>query len=318
MSAHTAVDDQIVNRRHVIRFKWLIQGELPFTVNVPTGTYPVDVAGASYPLELLQERIGVAVGANAMMIDTAAKIRLELGERWESTYKHELRTVVRHTDEATVTPDHLVKPTDEDLFAAMQTGILRDHRGYPGDKHQLQADARASLAAMSEEVRQAFVEDTTVRMTAHRLFPNGDVKTFCKAVNALIRLYMTTFGDYFVEEVCRKHFANTAFRGLSVSCTTTASTSRTTAMREAAPRSSCTGHWFHHPGTGQQRFRDRLQHAVEPDPVALLGTRPCVPDAGAYRSAINEASAALDLSVTRKITPVWPHRASRKRKSTQS
>ena len=227
-----------------------------------------------YLLELLQERIGVAVNANTMMIDTAAKLRQELGERWESTYKHELRTLVRHTDEVTVTPDDLAKPTAEDLFAAMQTGILRDHRGYAGDKNQLQADARAAMSGMSEGVRQAFVEDTTIRMTAHRLFPNGDVTTFCKAVNALIRLYMTTFGDYFVEEVLPQHFANTAFRGLSVSLYFNGVNLEN--YRDAGGRFPFILHrpWFNHAEPDIQHFRDSLRQGVEPDPVALLGMRP--------------------------------------------
>jgi hypothetical protein len=156
-----------------MRFTRLIEGELPFTLNIPSGTYTVKHGGTPYPLEILQELIGVAVNAKAMMVGTIEKVREALGERWDTSYKHELRTFVRHKDEVNVTPDQLVKPTDEDLFSAMQTAILREYPGYSGDKHQLQADARVAPDAMSEEQRQAFIEDTALRMTADRLFPNG-------------------------------------------------------------------------------------------------------------------------------------------------
>jgi hypothetical protein len=284
-----------------MQFTQQIQGELPFTLNVPSGTYKVNLDGSSYILELLQDRIAVAVNAQEMAVGTVETLRGELGERWDNAFKHDLHTIVRYTDEVNVTLDQMVRPTDDDLFSA-QTSILRDSRDYSGDLHQLHAHARASLDAMTAEVRQAFVEDTTIRMTADRLFSRNDSRTFCKAVNTLVRLYMTTFGDFFVEEVLPQHFSNTAYRGILVSCYY--NRVRLHRCRDAGGRFPfiLRRRWLTHSEQDIQRFQESLENGSPPDPVKLLGIRArAFLMRGGYRSAINEASAALDLCLTRKI-----------------
>ena len=113
---------------------------------------------------------------------------------------------------------------------------------------------------------------------------------------------MTTFGDVFVEEVLPQHFSNTALRGLNVSWDYNGVNLQN--CRDAGGRFPfiLRRPWLTHPEPDIQRFRERLQDAVEPDSVVLLGIRArSFLMRGAFRSAINEASAALDLSVTRKI-----------------
>jgi hypothetical protein len=121
-------------------------------------------------------------------------------------------------------------------------------------------------------------------------------------VNVLIRLYMATFNDRFVQEITESMFSGTAMRGLhyAVFCN---------------GKLFDSGHhaggffpflirrpWWEHPEQAVAAFRTQLETSPEPDPVALLHVRAqSMLLRGAYRSAMLEASAAFDLCLVRKI-----------------
>src|SRR5216683_5758279 len=94
----------------------VIQAELPFTLNLPEATYSVLVDGAPYPIDVLQNRLAVADGPDMMRIGTADELRLDFGDRWATSYKHDLRTIVRHRDQASVPRSELLAPNVGQLF----------------------------------------------------------------------------------------------------------------------------------------------------------------------------------------------------------
>jgi hypothetical protein len=199
----------------VIVLERVIQGELPFTLNLPEDTYTVLMDGAQYDIDILQDRIAVADGPQSMQVGTADSLRAYFGDRWDAAYKHELRTIVRHREEARVRRGDLPAPTDDQLFEAAQQHILHATPGIvPGSRPQLQAEARQWMAGLDAETRTAFTTDTSVRLAAAAAFRSRIVDIFCDAVNVLIRLYMATFQDIFVQEITESMFSGTAFHGL--------------------------------------------------------------------------------------------------------
>jgi hypothetical protein len=126
------------------------------------------------------------------------------------------------------------------------------------------------------------------------------VEDFCRAVNVLVRLYMATFNDFFVQEVTERLFSGAAFHGVYV--VTFCNGQRFDTSRHAGGRFPfiLRRPWLQHPHAGVERFRARLESDPEPDPVTLLGVRArSLVMRGGYRSAMIEASAALDLCLKR-------------------
>src|SRR5262249_45718485 len=155
----------------LVRFTQTIQGELPFTLNIPSGSYEMSVDGHPCTLGILQERIAVFIGPEQMLVGTREQLCTKLGDQWNSATKHELRTLVGQEESVILTPDRLAVPSQEDLVAGMQTHILTHNRDYGGDHTRLQADARAALDSMPDDHRKLFTEDTIIRLTAKQLFP---------------------------------------------------------------------------------------------------------------------------------------------------
>jgi hypothetical protein len=291
------VDETVVLAR-------VIEGELPFTLNLPEGTYPVLIDGDTYHIELQQNRIGVPVGRNAMLVGPLEDVRAQLGDRWETSYVHELRTIVRNRREVTLRTSELREPTPEELFEAAQTNLLRLNPpgSFPGGPEEIQREARTWLDRLAAGERTAFAATTSIRLTAAATFPRTEAEQFCCVLNVLIRLYMARFNDRFVQEVTEGMFSATAMWGLRVSL-------------------YCNGHefdsahhaggfvpfliarpWWNHPEPDVVAFRSQLASSPTPDPVTLLHVRArSMLLRGAYRSAVLEASAAFDLCLARKI-----------------
>jgi hypothetical protein len=281
----------------------VIQGELPFTLNLPEGTYPVLLGEVHYPIKILQNHLAVADGPHAMRIGTRDDLREYFCDRWDSLYKHELRTIVCHWEEVQIRRDNLPVPTHAQLFEAAQQYLLRATPGIiPGGPEQLQLQSRQWMDGLSSEDREAFAADTSVRLAAVEVFPHHEVESFCHAVNVLVRLYMATFQDRFVQEISESMFSGTAFQGIhsAVFC----NGQQFDRTRYAGGLFPFIMHrpWKEHPPDVVATFRVHLENSPDPDPVVLLGVRArSLLLRGAYRSAIVEASAALDLAVSRKI-----------------
>jgi hypothetical protein len=278
------------------------EGELPFVLNLPEGCFRVDVNGLIYPLEILQGRFAVADNTESMLVGTAEELRSRLANRWDTLYKHQLRTIVRHGDEVHLSREELPTPDENQLFVAAQQHIMRHNAGDHGGPAQLEESARRALTELGAKDRAGFVVDTSVRLAADRLFPNQDVETFCRAVNVLVRLYMAMFNDFFVQEMAESLFSGTAFHGIYVA--TFCNGQHLDNCRHAGGRFRfiLRRPWLEHTPEVIEQFRTRLESNPEPDPIALLSVRArSFLMRGGFRSALIEARASFDLCLARKI-----------------
>jgi hypothetical protein len=280
----------------------VIQGELPFTLNLDEGSYTVLSGGVPYSIDLLQDRFAVVDGPERLMVGTREDLKRSMGERWDAAYNFELRTLVRARREVKVQPADLPKPTDQQLFEAAQLYLLKTNQPDASGPEELQKTTREFMKGMSAEEQDNLVSDTSVRLAADGHFPRTEVAKFCIALNALVRLYMAKFKDRFVQEVTEGMFSGTAMRGIrhSVFCNghELDSTRHTGGYMPFIIRRQ----WLSHPPQDVQDFRSQLGAGLPPDPVALLHVRAnSLLLRGAYRSAMLEASAAFDLCLVRKI-----------------
>lgn len=281
----------------------VIEGELPFTLNLPEGTYPVQIDGATYPIELQQHRIAVAIGRDAMLIGRAEDVRVRMGDRWETSYVHELRTIVRNRAEVTISLADLPAPTPDQLFQAAQTYQMRiNPGGFPGGPEEIQREARGWLDNLGTEDRTNFSVETSIRLAAAATFPRTEAERFCRVLNVLIRLYMARFNDRFVQEVTEGMFSATAMRGLRVSLFCNGREFDSVRHAGGLVPFIIVRPWWDHPAPEVDAFRSQLETSPTPDPVVLLHVRArSMLIRGAYRSAVLEASAAFDLCLVRKI-----------------
>jgi hypothetical protein len=285
-----------------IKFSRVIQGELPFTLNLPSGSYGVNVDGCTYHLEILQGRVTIAIDAKSWIIGTPEELQARFGDRWDSIHKHELRTVVRHDDAFSLTREELPTPDNEQLRDAAIRKMLENNPGYVSGPDGLQADAQRALAELNAEDHASFVTDTTIRLASRRGFPPKDVEVFCQAVNLLIRLYMANFNDFFVQEITESHFSGTAFHGIHVSTYCNDQSLETARHVGGRFPHMIRRPWLEHPQAEVDRFTASLETTPDPDPVVLLNVRArSLLMRGGYRSALLEASAAFDLCLVRKI-----------------
>lgn len=281
----------------------VIEGELPFTLNLPEGTYPVQVDGTTYPIELQQNRIAAAIGREGMLVGRPEDVRARLGERWESSYVHELRTIVRNHRAVEIRRADLPAPTPHQLFEAAQTHLLRArHDAFPGGPSELPPAARSWLDNLSAEDSATFTADTGVRLAADSAFPRTEAEQFCGVLNVLIRVYMARFNDRFVQEVTENMFSATAMRGLRVSRYCNGHEFESVRHAGGYVPFMIARPWWTHGEPEVAAFRSQLETSPTPDPVALLHVRArSMLLRGANRSAMLEASAAFDLCLVRKI-----------------
>lgn len=293
--------DQQVERP--IIFNRVILGELPFTLNLPEGAYPVLHDGAPYPIDLLQNRVAVADGPEMMVIGTPEDLKGGMGERWGAAFKHELRTLVRNRRQVELRRADLLVPSEHQLFEATQRYLMRINApGSFGGSEPLQKAARAFLDRLSEDDRAKLTIDASVRLSADAHFPRTEVEQFCGAVNALIRLYMARFKDRFVQELTESMFSGTAMRGVRHSVFCNGQEMESVTHAGGYVPFIIRRQWWTHPEQDVNEFRSQLETAPTPDPVAMLHVRASsMLLRGAYRSAMLEASAAFDLCIIRKI-----------------
>lgn len=170
---------------------------------------------------------------------------------------------------------------------------------FAGKTNELKAEATKRLSEMSEDIKRHFRLEESIREFARKL---ANAELFVANLNRLIRLYMAQFQDFFVEEVTLHQLAsNVPLRGVFtfVAC-------------DGQPIHYY-GHvgkippmmfkpWQNYPEPKLQEFKMQLEGGQQPDAIDLMAVRSrnCL-EKGAYRSAIVEASAALDLSLSSKI-----------------
>jgi hypothetical protein len=133
------------------------------------------------------------------------------------------------------------------------------------------------------------------------LFPASDLNYFITSVNTFIRLYMTHFDDFFVEEVTLHHLGSTITRGILIIHKCEGQKIYNVSEVHKIPP-MMRRPWYNHPKEKIESFSTKLKDGNLPDSVQLLAVRAkAFRERGAFRSAIIEASAALETAVARRI-----------------
>lgn len=277
-----------------------MQCQLPFMLNLPTGSYTVVVDGSPFTLEVLQEQFAVHFDDKQFAIGPRDWLRSQFGDKLNSARSEALRTVVRHTSTLKVEAADLPNVSDEDVCEDMQAVIIGEApTKHSGDKEGLRAEAQGRLDAMRPDQLQAF-RLTCAQRRASSKMPAPD--RFLTALNKLIRLYMQRFNDFFVEEVTYHQLASESpLMGVFVHITCDGDLVHNYGHVGKIPP-IMRRPWQVHPEDQVRQFTTDLAAGAEPDPGALLAVRAMAfLERGATRSAIIEASAALDLGLTKKL-----------------
>ncbi len=276
--------------------------EMPFTLNLPTGLYPVLVGSSMYEFDLRQGWFSAEESQGAKLAGSADGLRTHFGDRWASISKRPLRTIVSHRDQNSLAIASLPIASEEQLFAAAQQVLLRQPGRVPEGPEALVRQAKEWRDSLDEEGRKSFEMRARVGLAAKAAFNSTDNDIFCDALNALIRLYMVWFEDRFVQEICESMLCDTEFGGIQ--CVITYDGQFLEQFRYAGGLFPyiIKQPWLEHSAEKTDGFRARLQSNPITDPVELLAIRAkSLLLRSAYRSAIIESSAALDLALSRKI-----------------
>lgn len=283
-----------------MRIDCIEQVELPFMLNIPAGNYPVGDAATPYLLHVAQEQVAAHLEDGRFAVGSASTIKQQLGNQVKVTYWQPLRTLVAHTTSIELAVADLPLLAEGKLHEAMQSRIIGENpMAFAGKTDDLKTEATRRLSEMDQDAKDVFLHEESVRDYSRRL---ANAELFVANLNRLIRLYMAQFNDFFVEEVTLHQLAsNTPLQGVFtlVAC-------------EGKPI-----HFYRHvgkippmmfkpwqmyPESKVQEFGKLLETGQQPDAIDLMSVRSrnCL-EKGAYRSAIVEASAALDLSLSSKI-----------------
>lgn len=273
--------------------------ELPFMLNLPPGTYDVNVGGSVHRLEVLQEQLAVHIKEGGFAVGDRDGLRAKFGPALDEVHGQELRTVIRRRKTKQISENELPAVGEDELLEHLKGEILAESSKYSGQPEQLSEEAARRRPLMTpEEVSEARLHLGKLK-AAKALCPLGEILV---PLNALIRLYMERFNDFFVEEVTLHQLASQApLQGVAVSfgCDG-ALLDRSSLIGKGPPMMRKP--WFEHPRPAVEEFTSDLASGVIPDSVTLLEVRARgLLERGATRSAIIEAAAGLELSVTRKL-----------------
>jgi hypothetical protein len=208
--------------------------------------------------------------------------------------------LVAHTSSIDLTEADLPLLNEVKLHEAMQSKIIGENPMAFADKTEdLKAEATRRLSGLEKDMRDTFCRDESIREYSRRL---ANAELFVANVNRLIRLYMAQFNDFFVEEVTLHQLAsNTPLRGVFTLVTCDENLVHTYGHVGKIPPMMFKP-WQMYPESKMEEFATLLESGQQPDAIDLMSVRSrnCL-EKGAFRSAIVEASAAMDLSLSSKI-----------------
>jgi hypothetical protein len=274
--------------------------ELPFMLNLPNGPYPVPVAGAPLELQVLNGLVAIHFDQNSYTVGAPQHLRTQV-ENYERFYRQPLRTVIRNELTHDVPDDQLPTVGEAELLEDLRVDMSRPLAFGQSPVEVSDTDVSARLAEMAVDERERRRRNAqAMRYGRSRMRPAHE--EFLTAINSLIRLYMERFGDTFVETIAIDHVASMSpmhgvMRQIFVGGEQIDFSGIVGAIVPVMR-----GVWANHPEQQVTLFRTDLGAGVLPDSVRLMGVRArAFLNRGANRSAINEASAAMDLAVSRKI-----------------
>jgi hypothetical protein len=130
----------------------------------------------------------------------------------EPLFIHRLRTVVELSDEVEIPNNELHVPSRDELVKEAARQLIIKGTRSSGD--QLMSEAKAALEKQPKDAQQKFTHMVATKLTAERRVP-ARVAVFQSALNTLIRLYMASFNDPFVEEVSFHQLGGTITAGIT-------------------------------------------------------------------------------------------------------
>lgn len=291
-----AAGDLVEDRMEITR---VFLCELPFNLNLPNGSYTVPLDGQPFELQVLNGLVAIHFDQRSFAVDPPDRLRAAV-PNYDQLYRQPLRTVLRNSLTVNVPDDQLPAVGNAELLEDLSAEVSGELMGSGGATACAEEAQRRLAALTSEERERRRFRGVAARYGRTQIRPAHE--EFLAAANVLIRLYMERFGDSFVETISIDHLAAMSpMHGIVRQVFVGGMLADFSGIIGAVPP-VMRGAWADHPGDQIDRFRNDLAAAVAPDSVKLLGVRAeAFLKRGANRSAIAEASAALDLSVSRKI-----------------
>jgi hypothetical protein len=287
-----------------MKFVLVVQAELPFMLNLDSRSFSIAVSGGSVVLDVDNEAHVVKVqnpsspeGVSMLiggLSDLAAMLQTDAG-RLPAT---KLRTVVRAQAEREVDEAALPPVPATELTALMMSELVRSSS--PVSQDQLEAAANDTLSKMSPEHKAAFL-----LRERQRRYGQGALSKlqddFVTALNRLIRWYSVDCSDFFVEEVGLHQLAATTTRGVLRTSSVDGKVIETIPVVGKIPP-LMTRAWLKHPPATLATLEAHLLAADDPDFARVLVIRARhLLERTAFRNAIAEAAASLEVAVARAI-----------------
>jgi hypothetical protein len=294
------LDETPAARRIDVQITRVFMCQLPFVLNLPSGRYEVCTPESPMPLEVLNGLVALHFNQDSFTVCPDDQLAVLVPD-YQRYYRQPLRTVMRHVLTVDV-PDHELPVVGEaELLEDIGADVVKELMGAAGGQEAITAEARRRLDAMPSEERELRrTHGVARRYVRSHMRPSHE--EFLAAVNVLIRLYMARFNDAFVETISIDHVAaQHPMRGVFVQVSANGSHVCNYGIIGGMP-AMMRRPWASHPAEQIEQFQHALAEGVPPDSVELLSIRARSRLLrGDNRSAIAEASAALDLSVSRKI-----------------
>jgi hypothetical protein len=286
-----------------LKFECFYRVELPFVLNLPDGDYVIPLDIGTIVLQIAQNQLAVPVNSSLetnYRFGSPEELATMFGEKLYTSYPFALRTNVKLNHSLFVEEDDLVKPTEAQVIEEY-VRVLIVTKKFSNSGEALFQEAKNAVEKLSEPEKAAFLNLTSKRLTALKIFNPVEFRYFHRALNTLIRLYMINFKDQFVEEVAMLQLGSTMTTGIfrAIFCEGKQIDS-VSELGKVPPMMKRP--WLSHPQEKIEEFKNQLAAKFQPDPVDLLCVRSRSQlERGANRSAIIEASAALETAVARRI-----------------
>jgi len=285
-----------------LHFTQMLVCELPFILNLPTEGYPVKIDGKEMQLLVGQDYYALFKRARPIgFVPRDAIARLGVNS-WDTALP--LHTIILYQESVVVPYEDSLKIGESEIKNILRSEEIR--------RWVLNLQNRLEDSELDRIVSEKFSELDAIQYQhyvkialAWENQPSIERQDFfVKCVNYLIKSYMAYFRDPFAHEITLNRLASGDFIP-GVQCLVVDTKSGNilygvNRIGHAPP--ILRSQWAEHPENIIQKFKHTISLGQVNDPVALLQVRSYhFIHIGAYRSAIIEASAALETCVARKI-----------------
>lgn len=286
-----------------MHFRLLLQVELPFVVNLPSQKYTVLVSpGRTFELDLDNECHAAGIPTqrgDALLLGRLADMSATLSAYSGGLVRlSKLRTVVSHTIEIDAAPGDL-PPAPPDLMPTIQRELLLAGHTHATPEESREAAEGVLLTLPPEQQADLRLREQQLAYARQQMADTDE--DLILAVNRLIRWYSTVAEDFFVEEVGLHQLASTTTKGVLRSIFVDNRQLECVPVVGKVPplmRSP----WMRLPQATVDVIAAKVAQVDDPDFVKVLEKRArYLLERTAFRNAVAEAAAALEVSIARAI-----------------